>query len=108
MVMQALTLQAAVQAGAQRCAAQRPPAAAAAACLLRGSPAQQLQRPPAAAAARRQQRRAGGARLAVHSSSTLTYGAEWSTPKDAYLTVVRVQGGRGQGGRWEGCIRRFL
>ena len=40
----------------------------------------------------RQQRRRGA--LAVHASST--YGSEWSTPKDAYLTVVR--GAAGQAG----------
>lgn len=73
---------------AQSAAAQRP-GAQAQACLhgaaaLRqraaGTPLQQgVRQRRAAAAARRP-------RLAVAASTT--YGAEWSTPQDAYLTVV--------------------
>lgn len=39
----------------------------------------------------RQQRRGGVARLAVQAGiHTGKHGAEWATPKDAYLTVVRA------------------
>lgn len=40
-------------------------------------------------AARRQAAARGSSRWCLAVASTATYGAEWTTPKDAYLTVVR-------------------
>lgn len=53
------------------------------------APSSQRQQARQLAAQRQVQRRggSGGVRRLAVSANTLTYGAEWATPKDAYLTV---------------------
>lgn len=85
--MQATLARSLCAAAAQPVAAQKP-AAQARACLH--STASLRQQRAAAGLQGVQQRRAAAAarrpRLAVAAS--INYGAEWSTPQDAYLTVV--------------------
>lgn len=86
--MRAAALTHAPQGTAVRAGVPKPRAAQPAA-FLRPQPSGKS---AAAAAAslqqRHQRRRQRGARLAVQANTT-NYGAEWATPKDAFLTVVR-------------------
>lgn len=89
--MQRVVAPSAIQARATASRSPRRPGAPPQACLR---VSQQLGATPAAAAQLQRRRpaaarRSAAARLAVHAS--MNYGAEWATPGDAYLTVVRLR-----------------
>ena len=86
------------------CAAAQPPAprrpaAQVQACLL-GTVAFRQRRAAAGLQGGQQQRRAAAAAAAARRprlvvAASINYGAEWSTPQDAYLTVVSALHERG-------------
>lgn len=78
----------------QPAAAQRP-AAQAQACLHGAAALRQRAAAGLQQGALRQRRAAAAARPRLAVAASSTYGSEWSTPQDAYLTVVSGAGSRG-------------